>query len=45
LTQRPLPSFKDPELVAALQTNEGPVSDMAAREMQAVHERMMDADH
>ena len=31
----------DPELVAALQTHAGEVSDMAARGMQAVHERMM----
>ena len=31
----------DPELVAALQTHAAEVSDMAARGMQAVHERMM----
>jgi hypothetical protein len=31
----------DPEVVAALQTHAGEVSDMAARGMQAVHEMMM----
>jgi hypothetical protein len=31
----------DPELIAALQTHAAEVSDMAARGMQAVHERMM----
>lgn len=31
----------DPEVVAALQTHAAEVSDMAARGMQAVHERMM----
>lgn len=33
----------DPEVVAALQTHAAEVSDMAARGMQAVHERMMQA--
>jgi hypothetical protein len=31
----------DPDLVAALHTHAAEVSDMAARGMQAVHERMM----
>lgn len=35
----------DPEMVAALHTHAAEVSDMAARGMQAVHERMMKQGH
>ena len=38
-----LQTSKDPEVVAALHTHAAEVSDMAARGMQAVHERMMKA--